>query len=322
MFNRLIFDGEMINFLDVVPGRISQILVHGMSGVIKEEGNFIKRVEDKIDVVSYLPKAKYLAIQNDATKDPFGANVGRVNIKVGRFIRKFLKPTAFDEFDIKDSDIEKFVNTWKSYFSFDQKNLKIVEGEDIKKYYLEDNYFRPGGFKHGSLWNSCMRQSDRNKFMSLYSKNPEKVKMLVLLSDCGLVRARALLWQDIKDFSNPDDSIKFMDRIYTVYDHDVNSFKKWAKQNGYLTKWDQSAKNELYVDIDDNPIRKHLYVILDKHQLRYYPYLDTFKFYDTELGRFSNSQNWSYDYTLVQSSGRVERSEEVEDDWGGGVDEF
>lgn len=314
MYNRLIFDHEMLNFLDRSHQfRISQILIHGMSGLIKEEGNFIKRVDGTIDTLSFLPKKKYSVIQNDQSKDPFGEGIGRQTIKVGRFIRKFLHETAFSEFNIQDSDIEKFVNFYKSYFNYDPTKLKVVEGEDVKKYYLEDNYFTPSGYKYGTLWNSCMRQSERNKFMNLYVLND--VKMLVLFSDCGKVRSRALLWDDVKEFDS-DNVYKFMDRIYTVYDHDVNIFKKWAKENGYLTKWEQTAKSELYVDINDNPERKHLYVTLEKHNLSWYPYLDTFKYYNPLKGRFSNSQNYSYEYTLVQSSGLVEREQESEsEDW-------
>lgn len=311
MYNRLIFDHEMMNFLDrSTHFRISQILIHGMSGLIKEEGNFVKREDDEIDTLSYLPKSKYDIIKNDEGKDPFGDGVGRTKIKVGRFIKRFLSKNAFEEFGINDSDVEKFVNYYKSYFNYDPKKLIVVEGEDIKKYYLEDNYFRPDGCRYGSLWNSCMRQPDRNKFMTLYAVNP--VKMLVLLTDDGQVRARALLWNEIKEF-NSDNVYKFMDRIYTVYDHDVDIFKKWAKDNGYLTKWEQNAKSELYVDIDGSPERRHLYVMLENHNLSYYPYLDTFKFYDTYKGRFSNSQNYNFDYVLIQSSGRVQREEDTEE---------
>ena len=79
-----------------------------------------------------------------------------------------------------------------------------------------------------------MRQRDRNKFMNLYVLN--NLKMLVLFSDCGKVRSRALLWDNIKEFGS-DNTYKFMDRIYSVYDHDVDIFKKWAKENVYLSKW-------------------------------------------------------------------------------------
>jgi hypothetical protein len=310
MYNRLIFDHEMLNFLDRSNSRISQILIHGMSGLIQEEGNFIKRVDDTIDTLSFLPKKKYSVIQDDHRKDPFGDGVGRQTIRVGRFIKKFLTENAFQEFGLKDSDVERFVNSYKSYFNYDPTKLQIVEGEDVRKYYLEDNYFRPDGYRYGTLWNSCMRQSERNKFMNFYVMND--VKMLVLFSDDNKVRARALLWEGVKEFDS-DKTYKFMDRIYTVYDHDVDIFKKWAKENGYLTKWEQNAKTELYVDVDGNPERKHLYLVLDKHNLSWYPYLDTFKYYDIFKGRFSNSQDYSYHYTLVQSNGLVERESESSD---------
>ena len=221
MYNRLIFDHEMINFLDRRNDRISQILIHGMSGLIKEEGNFIKRVDDSIDTLSYLPIKKYSVIQNDNNKDPFGDGVGRQTIKIGRFVKKFLSENAFNEFNIKDSDIEKFVNFYKSYFNYDPTKLKIVRGDEIKKYYLEENYFATSGLKYGSLWNSCMRQKERNKFMNLYALND--VKMLVLFSDDEKVRARALLWDNVKEFKT-DNTYKFMDRIYSVYDHDIDVF--------------------------------------------------------------------------------------------------
>lgn len=314
MYNRLIFDHEMMNFFDrSTHFRISQILIHGMSGLIKEEGNFIKREEDEIDTLSYLPKSKYEMLKKSEGKDPFGDGVGRTKIKVGRFIKRFLTKSAFEEFDLKDSDVEKFVNHYKSYFNYDSDKLIEVEGDDIKKYYLEDNYFKPDGCRYGTLWASCMRQADRNKFMKLYVVN--SIKMLVLLTDDGKVRARALLWNEVREFDS-DKVYKFMDRIYTVYDHDVNIFKKWAFDNGYITKWEQNAKTELFIDIDSTSQRKHLYVILENHNLKHYPYLDTFKFYNCYKGRFSNSQNYNYDYVLVQSSGRVEREEEEqESEW-------
>jgi len=55
---------------------------------------------------------------------------------------------------------------------------------------------------------------------------------------------------------------------------------------------------------------------LEKHNLSWYPYLDTFKYYNLCKGRFSNSQSYNFDYTLVQSSGLVEREQETnEEEW-------
>ena len=307
----LIFDNEMFEFLQFAQrdSIIAALLLQGDHSHIVEEGNYVKRVDNEIDVVSFLPKSKYEKVED------YWVN-GRVKIKIGRFIRKFLTEFSIKNWQINDTLIERFVNLYKSYFSRDISKLKIVEGDDIPKYYLEDNYHNINGNRAGSLWNSCMRQRERNKFMKLYAVNPEKVKMLVFFSDDDKVRARALLWEDVKDHKDPTKQYKFMDRIYYVYDHDINFFKDWAKENGYLCKWDQSAKTEMLFDEGTGePVKKSLYVLLDNYSMSYYPYLDTFKNFYENKGRFSNSQSYNYDFTLIQSNGAVEREPEPDDEF-------
>jgi hypothetical protein len=304
----LIFNDEMFNFLQFAQrdSIIAAVFLQGDTSHINDEGNYIKRVDDEIDVVSFLPKSKYEKVENEWEN-------GRIKIKIGRFIRKFLTEFSFKNFKITDSLIEKFVNLYKSYFSRDTSKLKIFEGEEILKYYLEDNYHTVNGSRFGTLWNSCMRQPERNKFMKLYAKNKDKVKLLVFFSDDDKVRARALLWEGVKDHKDSTKEYKFMDRIYYVYDHDINFFKDWAKENGYISKWEQSAKTELLFDIDGEVKRLQLYVNLDDSGLSYYPYLDTFKNFYVSKNRFSNSQNYNFDYVLVQSNGKVEREPEPDE---------
>jgi hypothetical protein len=306
----LIFNDEMYSFLQFAQREsiIAALFLQGDSSHINDEGNYVKRVEDEIDVVSFLPKSKYEKVENEWES-------GRIKIKIGRFIRKFLTDFSIQNFNINDQMIEKFVNLYKSYFSRDISKLKIVEGEEILKYYLEDNYHSLNGNRAGSLWNSCMRQRERNKFMKLYAKNSDKVKMLVFFSDDDKVRARALIWEGVKDHKDSTKEYKFMDRIYYYYDHDINFFKDWAKESGYLCKWEQSAKTEmLFDDGTGSPVIKQLYVMLDEYNLPYYPYLDTFKLFNFDKGRFSNSDSYNFDYILVQSSGAMEREEREPDE--------
>lgn len=304
----LIFDDEFYQFLRFAQRNsiLAAILLQGDSSHINDEGNFIKRNSDEIDVVSFLPKSKYEKVE-DVWQN------GRVKIKIGRFIRKFLTDFSFQNFNVDDVLIEKFVNLYKSYFSRDVSKLKIVEGEEILKYYSEKSYSRE--HTSGTLWNSCMRQSERNRFMTLYAINPSKVKLLVFFTDDDKVRARALLWYGVEDHKDPSKTYNFMDRIYYIYDHDVNFFKDWAKENGFLSKWEQSAKTEFLFDEDGQCVQKKLFVKLDNFNISYYPYLDTFKYFNAEIGRFSNSQSFSYDYTLVQSNGQVERDPEPEEEF-------
>jgi hypothetical protein len=304
---RLIFDKNFSEFLHFSSRDIiSQILLNGDGSHLTDEGNYIKVEESEIDVISFLPKSKY-----EKVDDPWKS--GRVKIKIGRFLRKFLTEFSISNFNINDNAIERFVNLYKSFFSRDKSKLKIVSGDDILKYYLEDNYHMPLG-RFGTLWNSCMRQRERNKFLEIYSKN-SNIKMLVYLEDDGKVRARALLWENVKDHKDTEKEYKVMDRIYYIYDHDVAFFKDWAKENGYLSKWEQNAKSELNFDVDGVIFHKNLYVVLENYDFKSYPYLDTFKFFNKDKGRFSNSDRYNFDYTLIQSNGRCERENEPEEEF-------
>ena len=310
MFNSLIFDDEMMDFICNCPSRkIADILLDGNTenGLITLAGNFIKREDgpNEVDVLSYLPKSK----QVDGDRSPWDKGIGRTKIRIGRFLRKFLTETSITQFDITDKDIEQFVNFFKSYFNSSTTDIKIVEGSEILNLYLEENYYKPNRQKKGTLWNSCMRYRDRNKFMRLYSSNPN-IKMAVLYED-GLVRTRSLLWSDVKD--SDGNEYKVMDRIYSVYDHDFLLFKKWAHENGYLPKFHQTAKSEKVFDVAGFPVVKDLIVKLDNYDFSYYPYLDTFKFFNFYKGTFANSTIFNYDYVLVQSNGGLEPEPEPEE---------
>jgi len=303
------FDKKMKSFLEFSARSsiIAQILLNGDSKLIVMEGNFVSRVEGKIDMVSFLPASKFEKVEDVWNKS-------RTPTKIGRFLKKFLNEYAIKTFQITDPQIEKFVNTFKSYFSRDVSRLKVVEGEDIMKYYREDSYHINLG-RYGSLWNSCMRQHERNKFMKLYADSADKIKMLVFFDDADKIRARALLWHGVKDHDDDEAEYKFMDRIYSFYDHDVDFFKDWARENGYIAKWEQSARSERSFDIDGARSEMSLYVNLEAASQEYYPYLDTFKFFNVGKKRFSNTGDFNFDYVLVQSSGAVEREEDPEPQW-------
>jgi hypothetical protein len=178
------------------------------------------------------------------------------------------------------------------------------------------------GCRYGTLWNSCMRQKERNSFMELYCVND--VKMLVSLSEDGKVKSRALLWDKVTDV-NSGTEYKFMDRIYSFFDHDVILFKNWAKENGYITKYEQNAKTEIHFKVNGKHTAMELKVELPNHEMDYYPYLDTFKYYDNQSGIFYNTPRTPFLYKLVQSNGMMEpepREPEYDDYDDDGEDEF
>jgi len=282
----------------------------------ENEINFISPT-DSNDKISYLPTAK---LKKDDDFDPYGKGIGRVTLKVGRFINKFVPSTIMQELNITKSDIESFVNLYKSWFDKSKFTFKVVDGEELRYWYDEENYLTPNGVGGSTLWNSCMRYQKRLKFLDLYCKNSD-IKMLVMLEDVGgelKLRARALLWDNVdvlKDYSGVlPSNIKIMDRIYSVFDSDVISFKKWAFENGYIPKFEQNAKSHQFFDIKGEVVRIRCTVDLKKHKFSYYPYLDTFPFFNYQDGVISNDEyGFGWDYKLVQADGNLERQEQEED---------
>lgn len=160
--------------------------------------------------------------------DDSGTKSAPANCKIGRIFKLIFKQDFLSE-NLSPKDVEDFVNLLKAEESSD---LKIVGGADVKHYYRAENYYRVEG-GGGSLWSSCMRNY-MDACGDWYVEND--LKMLVKLKE-GKVVARALLWDSV-DFDGTEK--KLMDRIYYINDHDVQTFKKWAKQNGYCSKYEQS----------------------------------------------------------------------------------
>lgn len=290
-------DDKFYNFLENThrDNIISAILFQGeFNNHINNDCNYISIVENKSDVVSYLPKHKFEKVDNPWIEC-------RVNIKIGRFVKKMLTKYSIINFNINEDLIEKFVNLFKYYFELDPSKLKVVEGDDILKYYQSDNYDDTAK-ECGTLWSSCMRQKSRNIYLCLYSCNPKNIKMLIYLNDNGKIRARALLWDGVEDSNG--NTYKIMDRIYYVYDHYVNIFKKWAVDNGYITKYYQNSKDlTLFLDSENNAIEKNLFIKMNKYILTHYPYLDTFSYFNSNCGILYNYESDEYDYMMKRTDG-------------------
>jgi hypothetical protein len=219
----------------------------------------------------------------------------KTQIKIGRFVRKFLEIT---DYKFNDSDIETFVNQYKAVYAIvknEFSNIKVVKGDEIKKWYNFENYET----QYGTLGGSCMKGEECQKYFDIYTQN-DNVSLVILLSDndstkiCG----RALLWK----LDNLD--IPFLDRVYTNDDSDVNVFLHYAKDKGYLRKKTQiSSALGAFVYPDDTEVRNpSLSVTIKPGEYNHYPYLDTLKYYKIETGRLSNIED-NYDYNLEDTGG-------------------
>jgi hypothetical protein len=109
-----------------------------------------KKISDQTfeDFIEWLPN-----VFDSTFKDPksfLWNSPKRTDINVGRLFVKILTKIKID---FKPKEIEELVNLYKS--TYDKinglKTFHLVKGEEILKYYLEDNY----EIKSGDLNNSC-----------------------------------------------------------------------------------------------------------------------------------------------------------------------
>ena len=204
-----------------------------------------------------------------------------VSISVGRFVNRLLT-TSKVSFSAKE--LETFVNNFKAQYDIIvnevYKDLKLVKGIDIRKYYSHTKYAEP--HDKGTLWNSCMRYDKCGEFLDIYTENPNNIQLLIL-TEGEKIKGRALVWK----LDTPDRI--FMDRVYTIHDSDVNLFIDYAKKNNWLYKLRQN--NEIH-NISEN-VQLSCSLYSDDKDLSFleamqYPYMDTMC-YLSDSGYLSNN---------------------------------
>jgi len=254
-----------------------------------------------------------IGVINKAALEPEDAEDNRVwgmsrnNIKVGRLARAILSAAKVP---FTDADIEQFTNQYKATYDFAKDILKqfdIVTGDRIAYWYDENNYTSGGG----TLNNSCMASVD-SEYFDIYTQNSQ-VSLVILYSDNGvidgdkyksdLIKGRAILW----DAEINGRIVKFMDRIYTTQDADVELFKQFAEKNGWYYKRSQSMEPSETITNGSESIRVLIKVKLDNFDFEYYPYCDTMCYLNENDGCLYNREI---------GEGKALR------DTGGGYDEY
>lgn len=236
---------------------------------------------------------------------------GLVKVKIGRLIsnKKFVifnKELEKCGHFIKDHHVEEFVNSYKNYFEERPVYFKVVEGKEIAKWYYEANYFSDNCIGCGTLWKSCMRQMDKQHFFDIYSQNAKMLLLVLNTKDGEKLVGRALLWDSVEVIRPKGENIKVMDRIYTIFDRDVEKFKNWAVDNGYHYRFKQDSRTrEKFVfreKKEDTEEPKTLFLEINiTDEFDKYPYLDTFPFHaSNRLGNYDHDK-WSW--YLVQTNG-------------------
>jgi hypothetical protein len=283
----------------------------------------IERVEDKPFVTNYIDlsddKEHLLAVldkkaQSKMTRDGFTETdmfsqdkMGnlRQKIRAGKIIRQILSTVGgnFTENEINDF-VDQFRQAWDEKYLFKEEeqeedkfaNLRVVKGEEIKKWYLIDNYSQVDG----TLGRSCMRYPKCQYYLGIYTENPDVCSMLILLDETGQkIRGRALVWE----LHSP--KVTYMDRQYTINnDEDVTIMRMYAKSKGWYYRsenttgitTDMISPNGELVDEGD------LEVYLSKYEFDYYPYVDTLQYFDYNKGKLTTQRDRNY-YELDNTDG-------------------
>lgn len=195
-------------------------------------------------------------------------------IKIGKFIKKVVPATT-------DVQIEDFVNELKAVQDNLKEKIELVSGDDIAKWYRSENCY-----SGGSLGNSCMVNKD---FFDIYTQNPETVNLLIMKSGDKIV-ARALVWK-IKT-SNPQLGFTYyMDRIYTVKDHQEKVMMAFAEKQGWACRIPGGVyeRGIIYQGKKHHDVK--ISVQIKKLKYEKYPYMDTFSRYDYVTGLLWNDMN-------------------------------
>ena len=263
-------------------------------------------VDDHIDFISiskedptkltYLTNVKIAKSGVDKNDIDAIWSLNKVPSKPGVAFKKLFK-------EVHEKDVEIFTNLFKAAVSQKDFEMKIIQGDEMIKYYGYRSYHPE---IPGTLHNSCMKHDHCRNYFDVYTKNPEVCKMLVMLDAQGRLLGRTLLWNAI-DADNGSE-VLVMDRIYCVDDSkNMHYFKEWADAHGYIYKKEQKWQNCMMFESHGSTRFVKLHVNLKKVSFVMYPYVDTFKFWDEKNSIICNylKPDNGYIRTLMGNNGNT-----------------
>lgn len=210
-------------------------------------------------------------------------------------------------------EVEDFVNSFKNVNKPGENELKLVKGQDIKKYYLYTNYVE----EIGDLGNSCMRYTRCQEYLDIYVENPNQVQLLVYLNEEDKVLGRALLWVLNDEKSDDIEGAEyFLDRIYGIDDSIKKLFQEHAETKGWAWRTKSGYSDTKYITYKgEEHSGVKMTIKLDKCDFDYYPYMDTFKELDNSESKLYNSNDEDRNWTLNHTDGTYEDNNGVWSDW-------
>lgn len=258
----LLTSDYLLNLIKSIDDPIAQKFSRLINQDIKTKYNIID-LTDAHDKLSFIPDSQTTTKLKSGVNpiDLFGEKSNQTTI--GRIVRSILTD---NQIEYTDREIEKFVNKFKSAYDANKiktskvEPIRVVKGEDIRYWYLQDNYCQETLAGKGSLGKSCMRYGKCQRFLDIYVNNPEECSLVIYVGDDNKLRGRALLWKT--------DSGLHLDRVYYTADSDTNLIEKWVSDNFELSKsW---GGKKVKLTGKSNPDGSY----------DYYPYMDSFMYYD------------------------------------------
>ena len=210
-------------------------------------------------------------------------------------------------------EVEDFVNSFKNVNKPGENELKLVKGQDIKKYYLYTNYAE----ESGDLGNSCMRYTRCQEYLDIYTQNPNQVQLLVYLNEEDKVLGRALLWVLNDEKSDDIEGAEyFLDRIYGIDDSIKKLFQDHAETQGWAWRTKSGYSDTKYITYKgEEHSGVKMSIELDKYDFNYYPYMDTFKELNNSESKLYNNDDEDRNWTLNHTDGTYEDNNGVWSDW-------
>lgn len=269
-------------------------------------------------------------MQNPNVEGPFNSP-SRTEIRLSRLVNKIVDDPYYTT-----RDKENFVNEVRAFLEGSKNEFRVVSGEHIRNFYLEEHHAN----NSGSLQSSCMRHKKCSSYLDIYVNNPDVCQMLILININGKIEGRALLWnlyyepktpeinQDnpgkpqIGTQSNQPLITKFMDRIYCTNPSKFEPlFNAWARENGYGHKEENNFRNLTGVVLSNGKTIKTTLRVKCEGKYTEFPYVDTFRLYDPRTGILENSNDEEDNenagkYILDRTDGKFKKIvEKVYSEW-------
>jgi hypothetical protein len=264
---KIIISDALKEVLLKVNNPLSQILLDGKYFMGDADKSHFLETEKWIDYLdlshndkghlSYLTKERIEKIQNSEEKDFWKVGM-RYHGRSGSVIKKLFSKGLSHHFE--DFSMKYVAVVDKPAFE-----MKLVKGDDIAKYYHNSSYKNI----RGNLGMSCMARSPKEYF-DIYTKNPDKVNMLIMLTEDDKIMGRAIVWIG-EDF-------KVMDRIYVTNDIYTEYFVEWCTENNVYYKEQNNYRTPKHMidPVTKEKCFKEFSIELETNFERY-PYIDSFK---------------------------------------------